>query len=283
MFLLTIRKGERHINVVFVFLMTGRKKSTIRKGPIWIDSDGQIKHDIPIELQGLTLGEQLLIQKYSPYIPVVHIKHGTLGTHGHCISFPKDMSSLCTSLPRTDCSVIRFVRSYGNKVDGSDTKFKELLIRKKKVMGALFWLKKNNPLYRDDESVVIDINNLSWMGHENESEMENIININDDDDDKIKSNASCTVSTVQTSGSTNSYENLSHNENMECGGAVVHKSKLWHNTTDKLTVMELKKALHDRGVTIPSMDFPLIKQDPIDEYSGTSLFAGAFPWLFQVV
>ena len=64
---------------------------------MWIDSKNIVRHDIPTELQDLTLGEQLLIQKYSIYIPVVHIKHGILGRHGHCISFPKDISTYCHS------------------------------------------------------------------------------------------------------------------------------------------------------------------------------------------
>ena len=34
------------------------------------------------------------------------------------------------------------------------------------------------------------------------------------------------------------------------------------------------------GTKIPSLDFPLVNEEPINEYEGKPLFAGAFPWLF---
>ena len=112
--------------------------------------------DIPKELQNLRVSEQLLIQKASPYIPVVHIRNGTLGIHGHCISFPKDMVDLYTTLPRIDCEVIRIIRHYGDKDGGPISKYKYFIIRKSKVLQALNFLKDHNPLYAN---VTIDENN----------------------------------------------------------------------------------------------------------------------------
>lgn len=136
--------------------------SSKRIGPVWFDRMDEIRYDIPAELQNLWLGEQLLIHKYSPYIPIVHIKHGTLGTQGHCISFPKDITTLCEVLPRIDCEVIHYIRHSGNKYSGSTSKYDGFIVRKRKVIDALLFLKESNPLYKD---VVIDLNNLSWMNN----------------------------------------------------------------------------------------------------------------------
>ena len=102
------------------------------KTPHWIDCKGKINNEVPLELQNLRLGEQLLIQKASPYIPIVHIRHGILGIHGHCISFPQDISSICTNLPRIDCKIVRFIRHSGKRSelfsDENSSSFDEFLV-----------------------------------------------------------------------------------------------------------------------------------------------------------
>ena len=49
---------------------------------------------------------------------------------------------------------------------------------------------------------------------------------------------------------------------------------------DNIIVNNIVQAMNKSGKVIPSMDFPQIKEDPVDEYSGVALFAGTFPWLF---
>ena len=49
---------------------------------------------------------------------------------------------LSTTLPRIDCEVIRYIRHSGSKKDGPISKYQGFLIRKKKVMRALWFLKK---------------------------------------------------------------------------------------------------------------------------------------------
>ena len=78
--------------------------------PIWLDGGKKERYDLPTELKDLRVGEQLLIQLYSPYVPVVHIKNGTLGIKGHCISFIQDIGAVANSLPRVNSKVIRFVK-----------------------------------------------------------------------------------------------------------------------------------------------------------------------------
>ena len=258
----------------------GRRKCHAKKklGPVWFNRDQKIQYDIPMELQNITLGEQLLIQKYSPYIPVVHIKHGTLGVHGHCISFPKDMADICVSLPRVDCEVIRYIRHYGNKDGGALSKYHGFLIRKTKVMKALYFLKMHNPLYAN---VHIDIANLSWMGDSDEAELNNIIDIDDYQQfTQLDSKDITTVASIQTNPSSNFDDSSNSVIVMEHNGDVVEKVKVHHTEDAKLTIAELVKAVKKSGKVIHSMEFPQIKEEALDEYSGVALFAGASPWLF---
>jgi len=62
--------------------------------PIWFEDHGNIRYDVPEELQGLTIAKKCLIQMASPFIPVIHIKNGTLGSRGHCCFFPQQIEEL---------------------------------------------------------------------------------------------------------------------------------------------------------------------------------------------
>ena len=41
--------------------------------PIWIDAAGVIQYDVPDCLSSLTIGEKMLIQLASPFIPLKHM------------------------------------------------------------------------------------------------------------------------------------------------------------------------------------------------------------------
>ena len=53
--------------------------------PIWTDNNGNVRYDLPSELQDLSLTERLLIQKIAVLIPVVHMYQGQLGLNGHSV------------------------------------------------------------------------------------------------------------------------------------------------------------------------------------------------------
>ena len=67
--------------------------------PIWYDDHGSVKYHVPDELSSLTIGEQMLIQRVSPFMPIVHIKNGTLGIKGHVCSFLQDINGVAETLP----------------------------------------------------------------------------------------------------------------------------------------------------------------------------------------
>ena len=100
---------------------------------------------VPIELQGLTQIEEMLIARALPIMRVYIKPGGIRGYSGHCINLPQDVKELATVLPRfpKDLSVIMV------KVKGRDSTFKNVNLRKQKVHNALLWLMQNNPHYRD--------------------------------------------------------------------------------------------------------------------------------------
>ena len=80
--------------------------------PVWYEhrEDGSLRttengntvtrYDIPTELNELPIAEKLIIRRFCPFIPTVHLKPGTLGLKGHCICFPQDIDEVCNTLPQ---------------------------------------------------------------------------------------------------------------------------------------------------------------------------------------
>ena len=100
---------------------------------------------VPNELQNLTMVEEQLICRISPCISIHMLKHGGVGSTGHCITFPQDVNEPSRIFPRlpSEINMIK-VRKQGRQ----DTS-KEFLVRRYKIQRALQWLKANNPVYSD--------------------------------------------------------------------------------------------------------------------------------------
>jgi hypothetical protein len=135
--------------------------------PYCLDGHGTIHMDVPRELSDLLFAEKQLIALASSHMLLIHLKNGTLGSRGHCVSVEQKISELFTTLPRKsgDLDLLN-VRRLGRYSDNEvyEWVFK---VRKDKVLAALFWLVKYKVLYQEYE-VVIDPSNLDWMGNENE-------------------------------------------------------------------------------------------------------------------
>jgi hypothetical protein len=139
--------------------------------PIWyeVSDDGSfvrdkndnkvLRFDIPLELKRLSMAEKFLIRRCSNYILSVHLSNGVFALKGHCVTFPQDITAMCNELPLRKESMVVFIRYLGNK-DTSDVYPKSLCVNKQKVLEALLWLKKHNPLYFD---IRITARNLDWM------------------------------------------------------------------------------------------------------------------------
>ena len=75
--------------------------------PVWHDGNGTTHFELPKELQVLREAEKLLISQLSVYVPLLHLKKGQLGMHGHVCCFPQDTATLYTKLPRLPSDVDR--------------------------------------------------------------------------------------------------------------------------------------------------------------------------------
>jgi hypothetical protein len=68
--------------------------------PYWLDRHGTIHTNVPGGLNDLTFAENQLIALASSHMSLIHIKNGTLGSRGHCVSVEQKISELFTTPPR---------------------------------------------------------------------------------------------------------------------------------------------------------------------------------------
>jgi ATP-dependent DNA helicase PIF1 len=89
--------------------------------------------------------EEMLCSLASPCFLMWVSKGGQYKTRGNVITFPQDISQLCTTLPRLPEELdILVVRKPGARDPAT---YKDFRVRKDKVMRLLYYLKQNNPYY----------------------------------------------------------------------------------------------------------------------------------------
>jgi hypothetical protein len=127
--------------------------------PYWLDGHGTIHLDVPRELRDITFAEKQLIILDSSHMSLIHLKNGTLGSRGHCISVEQKISELFTILPRkpVDLNVLNVCRS-GRSSD-HEVYEKIFKVRKDKVLSTFYWLVKHIVFYQEYDAV-IDPSNL---------------------------------------------------------------------------------------------------------------------------
>ena len=140
--------------------------------PIWTDKEGKKHYELPKVLLNLQLAECLLIQQISPFIPVIHIRNGSIGSRGHVVSFYQDISNICNVFPRlpTEVTMVKVVRSSVTR--NEDVIQKAFTVNKNRVLMALKWLKEHNPHYAH---IQIDTTRFDWMQGRTECNLDNII------------------------------------------------------------------------------------------------------------
>jgi hypothetical protein len=241
--------------------------------PIWTEDDGNVRYDIPEELSCLQEGEKLLIQMVSPYVPLVHIKNGTLGLKGHVCSFPQRIGDVCTTLPRlpTEAKFVKMIRHF----KGEDGHFgvKSFIVRKDVVLRALRWLVKYNVVYRDN--VKIEEENLNWMGEECELELpsadisrpEELVDQNITLEDLGPAPAQCLP-------------------NCDAEDEVDELQTCGIHTEDETTPMsnideQIANIGRSMSSNTSSASWPYVSPNPVNEYDfSEKIFCKAFPWLF---
>ena len=243
--------------------------------PIWYDDKGMVQWHVPEELQGLRIGEQMLIQRYSPYVPLVHIKNGTFGCTGHVCCFPQDLGEVCHVFPRlpTDVKVVKMVRYYIDCEGDEQTHIYK--VRKDKVLAALYWLKKHHKEYANDHQLVIDERNLDWMGNENEADLKGVINLEATTSSSSDDSRDETIGVSEEQNSMN--REFTDHEFFEVSGVVEENAHMETNDNDKETLQALKNA--SMPTTNSRVNWPQTSRIAVDEYHN-NVFVNAFPWLY---
>ena len=60
---------------------------------------------VPVELQGLTQTEEMLIARCCPIMRVLHLKGGQLRYGGHVVNVAQDITTFAATLPRLATNV----------------------------------------------------------------------------------------------------------------------------------------------------------------------------------
>jgi hypothetical protein len=115
-----------------------------------------IPSSVPAELQNLTQIEEMLLARALPTMKVFTNVGGQRGYSGHCINLPQKVEELVQSLPRCPKDIPMIIVT----MKGNDNNFRDVVVRKRKVEKALFWLIEHNPLYHD---ICIDRNTLDKL------------------------------------------------------------------------------------------------------------------------
>ncbi len=100
---------------------------------------------VPVELQGLTQVEEMLISRVMPMMMLYRLPHGQYGYRSHIINLPQVISSFATSLPRlpSELDVVLVCR------EGANGSHRDFRVCCSMFLGALEWLQQHNMYYRD--------------------------------------------------------------------------------------------------------------------------------------
>lgn len=126
--------------------------------PYFAPSNSCFIGDVPTELQNLTITEQQLIALYRHNKFVVKIQSRTYDSstqqtkiRGNVIVFQQNLSSIANVLQLSEevlCEIIKIIFVGSSPPTRVETK-RLLKVRREKILFALNWLIKNNPLYKD--------------------------------------------------------------------------------------------------------------------------------------
>jgi hypothetical protein len=184
--------------------------------------------------------------------------------------FSKHISDICEELPRKKVNLVCVVKQYTTSITRELCQH-EFIIRRDKVLGALYWLKEHHPGYHD---INIEEKNLDWMNgcdqkHLNSDSVTYLESIIDENTQKEDTNTS--VSAHQTC------ENVC--KPMEMLGTTSTLSSRKRNEDVKI-MHKIETSMKQNGHDISPLMFPRVDEDPVNEFTTNRLFADAYPWLF---
>ena len=243
--------------------------------PVW-RKNGNAIYTVPIVLARLSDAEKMLIQKISPFVPLHHMKDGTMGCSGHVCAFEQDIEGFVTTLPRSrsDVTMLRVLKTIKSEVgNNSGTTTKMFRVRKQHVIEALLFLKEYHTGYKD---IVIDRSKLDWIEGE-----EGILDGLVIETDEIETSEDHNESNADIGPAPDQCCHPNYKENISVFGYHESGGKASVSESDQIINEKLQEAVSKspkkRSITV---DWPSIQKAPVDEFGDTKLFSLAFPWLF---
>ena len=211
----------------------------------------------PIELQGLSQVEEMLISRALPVMRVYVKPGGQRAYSGHCLNLPQDVRELANTLPHypKDISAI-IVRK-----KGKNETFKDVVVRRHKVENALFWLIRNNPQYR-----TLTINQAALKSLPENGVPEDLLTVQTENDNE-ESNDSPEVSAPDR-GQYQSEEDILYNKETEVSSFL---------PIPQLKAPEIQAVQQELLNTI---DWPTVGSEAFSEFKTPYLATMAFPTLF---
>ena len=217
----------------------------------------------------------ILPHKFPPIVlvPCTHLYKGKIGLKGHTVMFNKHIEDICNELPRKKVNMICLIKEYTTTTT-NELRHQKFLIRRDKVLNALYWLKQHHPGYTN---IRIAEENLDWMGKSSEKYLNrDSISFLKTVTQEINSNNkecanSTSVSTQQTCDSVS--------KPMEIFG-ISPTSPSEKRTEDINIKKKLEQTMKSVGAQVSPLMFPKIDEEPINEFCTNRMFANAYPWLF---
>ena len=209
--------------------------------PIWRNDKNTVQYHVPEQLKGLTLYEELLIQKSAPYIPIIHLYNGSLGLKGHCIVFERESQGDINKLPRCETDVVCFNRQYGTKEGGREQKQMSITAKRDVLMNALNFLNKRHDSYK----------NIFIEEPKNDTVQPTVIPSTDDPPHDTEKNVSSSY--CHDGGSTD----------ITYSSVDTLVSVVAENNADVAFVKDLKKCVKKHNASVPVFDFPPTKKEPL--------------------
>ncbi|KAJ7748829.1 hypothetical protein DFH07DRAFT_691796, partial [Mycena maculata] len=200
------------------------------------------------------------------------------GVRGHIIVYPQKPSAIAKVLPPSIDEVITpicviFVGSNPPTLEWLQKKAKPLTVRKEKVLNALTWLQKHNPLYKD-----VDINSSVFDGQPDEA--------------ILPFHIQHIIPSTGINASTSSYvsdgadmppvcPDLADILNPPASAPIAFESVVVTDVEGHASSNELRKAAVEH-MKLPGKNYVGIphERDPVNEFKNPSLFPMIYPTLF---
>ena len=265
--------------------------------PIWY-KDNLPQFHIPNVLASLTYAEKMLIQRLSPFIPLVHIKNGVHGLSGHVCAFEQDVDGIANVLPRRadDVIMLKVLKTIRAEIgDDKATRVHAFRVNRVKVLAALRFLKQYNKEYDDIE---IDVSALDWIIEGDEGSLDALVidaNQNESSATDQHDTSACTGDAKDVNDDLvdpntedlgpNPIEtirnNTTHGDNVKAIGYLEEVGKGALSKEDNEINRRLRESItRSANRDKIQIELPQVSNLPVSEYGETRIFARAFPWLF---